>query len=83
VIINRTGEVARERGLSVRQLSQQANIMYNTALNLCRGVGTRIDFEVLDSLCKVLHVQPGDLLVWVPDPEDQAKQAAQPQHTKT
>jgi DNA-binding Xre family transcriptional regulator len=57
--------------------------MYNTALNLCRGVGTRIDFEVLDSLCKVLKVQPGELLVWVPDPEDQAEKTAQPQHTTT
>ena len=83
MIINRTGEIARERGLSVRQLSQQAGIMYNTALNLCRGVGTRIDFEVLDSLCKVLHVQPGDLLVWVPDPEDQPEKTAQPQATTT
>jgi DNA-binding Xre family transcriptional regulator len=75
--------MVRARGLSVRQLSEQANIMYNTALNLCRGVGTRIDFEVLDSLCKVLHVQPGELLVWVPDPEDQPALATQPQHANT
>ncbi len=83
MIINQTGKVLRERGISVRQLALEADIVYNTALNMSRGAATRVDLPVLDRICKVLKVQPGDLLVWVPDPEDQTEQAAQPQHTKT
>lgn len=77
MIINRTGSLVRERGLSMRQLSEQADISYNTALNMVRGMATRIDLPVLDRICKVLHVQPGDLLVWVEDQQDQLGEAPQ------
>lgn len=67
VIINRIGEVAKERGMSVQQVSDKADIAYNTALNLFRGVVTRIDLEVLDKVCEALGAEPGDLLVRVPN----------------
>lgn len=67
VIVNRIGEVAKERGMSVKQVSEKADIAYNTALNLFRGVATRIDLDVLDKVCEALDAQPGDLLVRVPN----------------
>lgn len=63
VIVNRIGEVAAQRGVGTKELADRADIAYNTALNLMRGVVTRIDLEVLDRVCEALDVQPGDLLV--------------------
>ena len=63
VIVNRIGEIAAQRGLSTQDLSDRADIAYNTALNLVRGVVTRIDLEVLDRVCEALDAEPGDLLV--------------------
>ena len=63
MIINRTGELAAKRGITTQELAERAEIAYNTALNLVRGVTARIDLEVLDRVCGVLEVEPGDLLV--------------------
>lgn len=68
MIVNKIGEIAATRGISVRELSERADIAYNTALSLVRGSSTRIDFEVLDRVCAVLAAQPGDLLVRVAPP---------------
>jgi putative transcriptional regulator len=67
VIVNRIRDVADQRGVNVKALSERAGITYNTALNLYRGVVTRIDLEVLDKVCMALEAQPGDLLVRIPD----------------
>jgi putative transcriptional regulator len=65
VIVNRIGTIAGERGISVKELSERADITYNTALNLIRGTTSRIDFDVLDRVCEVLNAEPGELLVRV------------------
>lgn len=71
-IINRTGQIAKAKGFTPKSLSEQADIAYNTALNMFRGVSTRIDLDVLDRICGVLNVTPGDLLVRDPQsPSDQ------------
>ena len=71
VILNKTGELAAQRGISTQALADSAGIAYNTALNLVRGVSSRIDLDVLDRVCEVLDVQPGDLLVRVPGDKNQ------------
>jgi putative transcriptional regulator len=71
VIHNRVGEVAAQRGISTQELSNRADIAYNTALNLVRGVSSRIDLDVLDRVCEVLGAEPGDLLVRVPGDRNQ------------
>ncbi|GAB4193773.1 MAG: hypothetical protein OHK0022_09030 [Roseiflexaceae bacterium] len=71
MIINRIGLLANARGISVRDLSQRARITYNTALGLVRGTPTRIDLDVLDRVCEVLDVQPGDVLVRVSKPREE------------
>jgi putative transcriptional regulator len=65
MIINRTGEIAREQGLTVQALADRAGVVYNTAHALYTGSARRVGFEVLDRICKALNVQPGDLLVRV------------------
>lgn len=63
IVKNRTGQLARERNVSTRQLASQAHIAYNTALGMMRGTAERIDLAVLARVCQVLQVQPGDILV--------------------
>jgi putative transcriptional regulator len=65
----RIGEVAADKNVNAKALSEGAHISYNTALGLMRGVVTRIDLSVLDRVCTVLGVQPGDLLAHTPDGE--------------
>jgi putative transcriptional regulator len=66
-IENRTGDIMRTRGISAQQLSKLTGISHNTALAMYRGATTRIDLPVLDKICAVLNVSPGDLLQWRPD----------------
>lgn len=65
MVVNRIGTLANARGISVKELSERAEITYNTALNLVRGTTSRIDFDVLDRVCEVLNAEPGELLVRV------------------
>lgn len=66
-IVNRIGEIARAQNLNIKQLADKADLAYNTAHDLYTGRVSRIGLEVLDRICRVLNVQPGELLVWVED----------------
>ena len=67
-IKNRIGQLARERGMKTATLAQQAQITFNTAQSMMRGGTKRIDLDVLERICRVLEVTPGDVLVLEPDP---------------
>jgi DNA-binding Xre family transcriptional regulator len=49
-------DVVRESGLNP-----------NTISNLVNNITTRYDAHVLDALCRVLDVEPGDILAYAPD----------------
>lgn len=57
------GAILDERGISSQEFSIMANISYNTALSLRRGVTTRIDMDVLNRVLKALRVSIRDVLV--------------------
>lgn len=59
----KVSEFMNNRGLSVKDLSEQAHIAYGTALALKRGSMTRIDFETIEKLCTLFNCTPGDLIV--------------------
>ena len=52
----------KDRGMSVRDLSKAADIHYNTALALKRGVFTRLDLDTLARVCDALGVEVSDVL---------------------
>lgn len=62
MIVNRIGEVARQKGLNIDELAKKAGVAYGTAHGLYTGKTTRVDFVVLDKICGALEVQPGDVL---------------------
>lgn len=48
--------------LTLQELSTQTNIAVSTLSKLDRSLTTRIDFDVLEALCRFFQVGPGDLL---------------------
>jgi putative transcriptional regulator len=66
-IVNRIGDAARQQNLNIKAFSDKTGLAYNTAHDLYTGRVSRIGLEVLDKVCRVLKLQPGDLLVWVDD----------------
>jgi len=65
MIVNRIGEVTRQKGMSVKDLADRAKVAYGTAHGLYTGASKRIDIGILDRICAALEVQPGDVLVRV------------------
>ncbi|MBN8770517.1 MAG: helix-turn-helix transcriptional regulator [Thiobacillus sp.] len=53
--------------MNIKTFSDKTGLAYNTAHDLYTGRVSRIGLEVLDKVCRVLKMQPGDLLVWVDD----------------
>lgn len=58
----RLHEILSENKMTVRELSQKANIHYRTALNMYHNRTSGIQFDVLYKVCKVLKVTPDELL---------------------
>lgn len=58
----RVGSIMRERGLTVAQLAELADIAPNTARALSRGINERVDFVVLGKVARALGVRPLELL---------------------
>lgn len=56
-----------ERRWSIRDLSREAGIEYNTCRNYVNDTTKRIDKSVLARLCTVLDCQPGDIYRYVPE----------------
>ncbi|RJX23250.1 MAG: XRE family transcriptional regulator [Ammonifex sp.] len=52
---------------SIADLSRRSGIARTTLTTLWYGRAKGISFKTLNSLCKALDCQPGDLLVYVPD----------------
>ncbi|MBX0329362.1 helix-turn-helix transcriptional regulator [Oscillochloris sp. ZM17-4] len=61
-------EVAQQRGIEkIQHLADRTALNYNTVHWLWTSRATRIDLRTLDTLCRVLNAQPGDLMEWVDD----------------
>lgn len=70
MIVNRIGDVAREKGINVQELATRAKVAYGTAHGLYTGASKRVDLDVLDKICAALGVQPGDVFTRVEGKED-------------
>jgi len=51
-----------KRKMSVTELSERVGITMSNISNLKTGKAKAIRFSTLDSICKVLDCQPGDIL---------------------
>lgn len=59
-----------ERGMSVGEFAEAVGITPANVAVLKNGRARAVRFSTLDSICRVLDCQPGDILVW--DKEQQS-----------
>ncbi|MDD6033414.1 MAG: helix-turn-helix transcriptional regulator [Oscillospiraceae bacterium] len=70
-IILRLDRVMADRKMSLGELAARVGITNVNLSNLKTGKVKAIRFSTLNAICGVLHCQPGDLLEFVPDEEEE------------
>jgi putative transcriptional regulator len=55
------------RGMRLTELADAVGITLANLSILKTGKARAIRFSTLDAICKTLHCQPGEILVYVPD----------------
>jgi DNA-binding Xre family transcriptional regulator len=68
MIENRVSRLCGERRENIKEMAAAAGISYGAAYDLYKGTTTRIDFKVLDKLCRHFGVTPCEILEYQPDP---------------
>ncbi|MEQ9404852.1 MAG: helix-turn-helix transcriptional regulator [Cyclobacteriaceae bacterium] len=68
IIINLDVMLAR-RKMSLTELSEKVGITMANLSILKKGKAKAVRFSTLDSICKVLECQPGDILEWQEEQE--------------
>jgi putative transcriptional regulator len=66
-------EIRESRGLSQNGLARKINQSPSNIYKMEQGNARSFTVETLGLLCEALDCQPGDLLIWVPDSEDEAQ----------
>lgn len=64
-IDNRLPELLANRKMSIRELSRETGITYTMIRDAYHGERQSIKFDLLEAICKVLDVQPGDIYEFV------------------
>ncbi len=61
MLVNKLPAIMAEQDVSIRQLSRDTGITYTTIRAVYHGERRSIQLEVLEEICRVLAVQPGDI----------------------
>ncbi|MDD4819670.1 MAG: helix-turn-helix transcriptional regulator [Flavobacteriales bacterium] len=72
IIVNIDVVMAR-RKISLGQLAEKINITPANLSVLKTGKAKAIRFSTLVAICRALECQPGDILEYVPSPDDDAE----------
>lgn len=70
MIIVRLDVMLAKRKVSVTELSEKLGITMANVSILKNGKAKAVKLETLDSICRILDCQPGDILEYVPDAGD-------------
>ena len=74
-IILRLDRVMADRKMSLNELSAQVGISNVNLSNLKTGKVKAIRFSTLDAICRVLQCQPGDIMEYEAEDDDDEKTA--------
>jgi putative transcriptional regulator len=66
MLVNQLPQIMNRRQVSIRQLSRATGITYTTIRAVYHGQRRSVQLEVLDAICEVLQIQPGDIYRHVP-----------------
>ena len=72
-IILRLDRVMADRKMSLKELAERVEISNVNLSNLKTGKVRAIRFSTLDAICRELHCQPGDIMEFVDDEEEEEK----------
>jgi putative transcriptional regulator len=72
----RLKEIRESRGLSQNDLARKIGQSNNNIQRFEQKIARSITWETLNLLCEALNCQPGDLIVHVPDSEDEAQSSS-------
>ena len=70
-IILRLDRVMADRKMSLNELSEKVGITNVNLSKLKTGKASAVRFSTLNAICKALQCQPGDILEYAPDEENQ------------
>ena len=59
-----------ERGVSLQEIASKVGITNANMSNIKTGKINAIRFSTLDAICKILECQPGDILEYIEDEEE-------------
>ena len=69
--------VLLDRRMSLTELAERVGITLANLSILKTGKARAVRFSTLDALCRELNCQPADILVYEPDANSEAKEAAE------
>ena len=69
-IILRLDRVMADRKMTLGALARQIRLSQVNLSHLKTGKVRAVRFSTLDALCRALDCQPGDILAWEPDKEE-------------
>lgn len=68
--------------MSMTELAQRTGIRPNTIGELYHELVDRVNLQHMDLICKELHCELNDLIIWVPDDSPMAKKPTRVNHPK-
>ena len=67
IVYDKLMNILSERQMNKRQLSEAIGIKANTMSALSKN--RNVNMETINRICEYLHVQPSDIMEWIPDAE--------------
>jgi DNA-binding Xre family transcriptional regulator len=61
MIINRLPELLEQKEISIRTLAKDTGVTYSTIWAMVHSRRRSVQLEILDAVCEVLSLQPGDI----------------------
>ena len=67
IVYDKLMNILSERQMNKRQLSEAIGIKANTMSALSKN--RNVNMETINRICEYLHVQPSEIMEWIPDAE--------------
>lgn len=70
MIILRLDRMLADRKMSLKELAENVGVSYVNLSRIKTGKVSAVRFSTLDAICQTLDCQPGDILEYIPDRND-------------
>ena len=71
IVYEKLMNLVSEKNMNKRQLSEAIGIKANTMSALSKN--RNVNMETINRICEYLHVQPSEIMEWIPDAEYNAQ----------